>query len=152
MRILRNPYFNGAVTSVVSLAYAAIFLVTSGHMEFLRLLSHGQTLRSGFWNGWSAFLRQGNLKYVGYVYLAAAVCILLICVLRKRNYDEYQAGILTASFAAAGLVLLLLFPAALLTVLSDPNYAVEAVMLLAVDHWSVFLLADSLCVIKWSRG
>ena len=131
--------------------YAIIFILTSNHLEFERMLNHGQTLNSVFWNGWSAFLRQGNLKYVGYIYIAIIIFIIILSVLRKKSYDEYQVGILTTSFVATGFLLLLLFPVALLLVLSDPNYAIEAVLLLIVAHWSVFLIADLVYVVKWIK-
>ena len=152
MKIIRNPYLNAAVTSVISLAYAAVFILTSGHLEFERILNHGHTLNSAFWNNWSMFLLHGNLGYIGYVYIAAAISVVMLSIIRKKNYDEYQAGILTTSFVAMGVILLLLFPAALLLVLSDPNYAVETLMFIIVAHWSVFLIANSIYAIKWCRG
>ncbi len=151
MRLIRNPYINAIVVSAISLMYAIIFILTSNHLEFERMLNHGQTLNSVFWNGWSAFLRQGNLKYVGYIYIAIIIFIIILSVLRKKSYDEYQVGILTTSFVATGFLLLLLFPVALLLVLSDPNYAIEAVLLLIVAHWSVFLIADLVYVVKWIK-
>ena len=98
------------------------------------------------------FLLHGNLKYIGYVYIAAAISVVMLSIIRKKNYDEYQAGILTTSFVAMGVILLLLFPAALLLVLSDPNYAVETLMFIIVAHWSVFLIANLIYAIKWCRG
>lgn len=149
--LIRNPYINAIVVSAISLIYAIIFILTSNHLEFERMLNHGQALNSVFWNGWSAFLRQGNLKYVGYIYIAIIIFIIILSVLRKKSYDEYQVGILTTSFVATGFLLLLLFPVALLLVLSDPNYAIEAVLLLIVAHWSVFLIADLVYVVKWIK-
>lgn len=151
MMLIRNPYINAIVVSAISLMYAIIFILTSNHLEFERMLNHGQALNSVFWNGWSAFLRQGNLKYVGYIYIAIIIFIIILSVLRKKSYDEYQVGILTTSFVATGFLLLLLFPVALLLVLSDPNYAIEAVLLLIVAHWSVFLIADLVYVVKWIK-
>lgn len=152
MRIIKNPYINAVVTSVISLAYAAVFILTSGHIEFERILNHSQTLNSAFWNNWSMFLLQGNLKYIGYIYIAVAITTIILSIIRKKNYDEYQVGILTTSFVAMGVILLLLFPIALLLVLSDPNYAVEMLMFLIVTHWSVFLIANLIYAIKWCKG
>lgn len=152
MRIIRNPYINAAVTSVISLAYAAVFILTSGHIEFERILNHSQTLNRSFWNNWSIFLLQGNLKYIGYVYIAVAISIIILSIIRKKNYDEYQVGILTTSFVVMGVILLLLFPTALLLVLSDPNYAVEMLMFLIVAHWSAFIIANLIYAIKWCVG
>lgn len=152
MRIMKNPYINAIVTSVISLAYAAVFILTSGHIEFERTLPHIQTLNHTFWNNWSAFLCHGNLKYIGYVYIAAAISMIILSTIRKKDYDEYQTCILTTSFVAMGVVMLLLFPAALFLVLSDPNYAAEILLFLVVVHWSVFLIATLIHTIKWCRG
>lgn len=151
MRQLRNLYTNAAVTAVVSLFYATIFILTSGHLEFERILSHTQTLDHALWNAWSVFLQQGHLKYVGLGYIAAAVLIVAMSLVRRKNYDEYQTRILAVSFMVSGLILLLLFPVVLLLVLSDPHYAVETVLLLVVLHWSAFLIADLFYVVKWGR-
>lgn len=116
MVIMKNPYINAAVTSIISLAYATVFILTSGHIEFERILNHSQTLNNAFWNNWSIFLLQGNLKYIGYAYIAAAIGIIILSIIRKKNYDEYQVGILTTSFIVMGVILLLLFPVALFLV------------------------------------
>ena len=57
MKLLQNPYINAAVITIISVFYAAIFIITSGHVEFLGMLDHGQTLSSAFWNGWTVFLK-----------------------------------------------------------------------------------------------
>ncbi len=66
MKIFRKPLINAAVTSIISIFYAFIFVLTSGHIEFERTLNHANTLNSPFWNTWSAFLKQGNAKYIGF--------------------------------------------------------------------------------------
>ncbi len=152
MKLLKNPYINAAVIAVLSVFYALVLIVTSGHLEFQRVLGHGKTLNSPFWNGWSAFVRQGNLKYVGYGFIAAAICIFLLSLVRKKRYDEYQAGIIATGLIVTGAALLLLFPTALLLIMSDPNYAVEALIFLVVVHWSVFLFVSLICSIKWCRA
>lgn len=151
MRMLKNPYIHAALTLIISLIYGAIFILISGNPEFEGMLNHSNTLNSTFWNNWSSFLRQGDLKYIGYLYIALAVCMITLSFLRKKNYDEYQAGILSGSLVSTGLFLLFLFPITLLLVLSDPNYAVEAVLLLIVAHWSVFLMTNLIYAVKWWR-
>ena len=152
MKLMKNPYINAAVIAFVSIFYAAVFIITSGHSEFQRILDHGQTLNSTVWNCGSAFLMNGNLKYVGYAYIIATGGIFVLSFIRKRNYDEYQVGILTISFIITGIILLLLFPVALLLIMSDSNYAVEALMFLVVIHWSVFLLVNLIYSVKWCKG
>lgn len=152
MKLMRHPYVNAAITASISLFYGAVFLVTSGHLEFERMLRHAQTVNHAFWNGWSAFVGQGCLKYVGCAYILAALCVVLLSVVRKRDYDEYQAGLLSMSFMVTGIVLLFLFPVALLLILSDRNYAMEVSLFLVVAHWSVFLAVNLVCAVKWCRA
>ena len=151
MKLMKNPYINSAIIAIISIFYAIVFIITSNHIEFYSILNHSQTLNSAFWNGWSVFLQQGNLKYIGYVYIVVAFCILVLSFVRKKNYDEYQVGILITSFIATGIVLLLLFPITLLLIMSDPNYAVETLLFLVVAHWSVFLLVNLIYSAKWCK-
>lgn len=151
MKLLRKPLINAAITSIVSIFYAFIFILTPGHMEFERILNHLDTLNSPFWNAWSAFLKQGNMKYVGYTYIVLAVIIVILSVIRKQDYDEYQIGILEKVFIAMGATMMIVFPIALILVLSDPLYSIETLMFLVVIHWSVVLIADLIYVIKWSK-
>lgn len=151
MKIFRKPLVNAAITSIVSIFYAFIFILTSGHMEFERVLKHIDTLNSPLWNIWSAFLKQGNMKYIGYAYIVLAGVIAILSFIRKRDYDEYQIGILEKVFIAMGATMVLVFPLTLVLVLSDPLYSVETLMFLVVIHWSVVLIADLIYVIKWSK-
>ena len=152
MRIVRNPKASAALILGVTAFYSLVFIVTSGHIEFERLLNHSRTLSSPFWNGWSDFLALGGMKYVGYAYIVLALAVVMLSFLRKRDYDEYQAELLSKGFIAAGIVMVCLFPLALLLILSDRNYAVEAMMFLAAAHWAAVLVADLACVVKWHRA
>jgi len=114
MRILRKPQTNAVIISVVSIFYALVFIIISGHLEFERILNHAETLNSPFWNGWSIFLKQGNMKYIGYAYIALALAIVIISIVRKRDYDEYQTGILEKGMIVMGTALMLLFPITLI--------------------------------------
>lgn len=152
MRILRKPQTNAVIISVVSIFYALVFIIISGHLEFERILNHAETLNSPFWNGWSIFLKQGNMKYIGYAYIALALAIVIISIIRKRDYDEYQTGILEKGMIVMGTALMLLFPITLIMVLSDHSYSIETLMFLVVAHWSIVLIADLIYVIKWVRS
>ncbi len=147
MKMIRNPKMNAAVILIITAVYSQVFILISGHIEFKRMLSHAITLNSDFWNAWSNFLIQGNMKYIGYVYIVLAVVIVIFSFIRKRDYDEYQTGILEKGFIVAGMVMVCLFPLALLLVLSDPQYSIETIMLLVVAHWSTVLIADLAYVI-----
>lgn len=152
MKILRKPQTNAVIISVISIFYALVFILTSRHLEFERILNHADTLNSAFWNEWSAFLKQGNMKYIGYAYIAIALAIVILSFIRKRDYDEYQTGILGKGVMVMGMTMVCLFPIALLLVLSDPLYSVETLMFLVVAHWSIALIADLIYVIQWVKS
>lgn len=152
MKILRKPQINAAVIAVISIFYAAMFGLVSGHVEFDRILDHTNTLNSAFWNAWTVFLKQGNLKYIGHSYLVVTIVIVIASFAKRRNYDEYQTSILGKGIIVMGITLVALFPIALLLVLSDPQYAIETVMFLVVVHWAIVLIADSVLVLQWVKG
>ena len=152
MNVFRKPHTNAILISVVSLFYALVFILISGHMEFERLLKHADTLNSTFWNVWSEFLKQGNMKYIGYNYIVIALVIVILSLVRKRDYDEYQIGILEKGIVVMGAIMIVLFPIALIMVLSDPSYCIETMMFLVVSHWSIVLIADLIYVIRWVKS
>ncbi|MBQ6867733.1 MAG: hypothetical protein IJO16_03560 [Clostridia bacterium] len=149
MKFLRKPAVNTAVISVISAFYAFVFIFTSGHIEFESMLNHSKTLNSTFWNGWSDFIKNGNMKYIGCFYIVTALIIAIISLIHKKEYDEYQAGIFEKGVMIMGTVMLCLFPVALIMILSDANYAVEMLMFLVTAHWTVVLAADLIYVIRW---
>lgn len=149
---MRKPVTNAVFIAVISVFYATVFIIISGHIEFERMLNHKQTLNSAFWNEWSVFLKEGNMKYIGLIYLILAAAVVFLSLMRRKNYDEYQISILAKSFITAGTVMVFLFPLALLLVLSDPNYSIETIMFLVVAHWSAFLIADLFLVIRWCKS
>ena len=151
MRIFRKPQMNAVIVSAVSAFYAFVFILISGHLEFDRILNHGKTLNSAFWNGWSAFIKQGNLKYIGYAYLVLALAVVIVSLIQKRDYDEYQISILEKGIIAMGAAMVVLLPIVLVLVLSDPSYCVETLLFLVVAHWSTVLVVDLVYVIKHSK-
>lgn len=149
MKFFRKPAVNAAVISLISAFYAFVFIFTSGHMEFESMLNHSKTLNSSFWNGWSDFIKNGNIKYIGCFYIAMALIIVIFSLIRKKEYDEYQAGVFEKGVMIMGAVMLFLFPVTLILILSDANYAVEMLMFLVTAHWTVVLAADLIYVIRW---
>jgi len=150
MKIIRKPAVNAAVITLISAFYIAVFIAASGHVEFARILDHAATLNSSIWNMWSVLLKQGHLKYVGYSYIFLTAAIVIPTLIKRRDYDEYQCYMLEKGLIVSGIVMVLLFPTAMLLILSDPNYCVEAITFLVVIHWLVCLIADLVYVIKWS--
>ncbi len=152
MKIIRKPAVNAAIITLISAFYIAVFIAASGHMEFERILDHAATLNSSFWNKWSDFLKQGHLKYVGCSYIFLTAAIVIPTLMKRQDYDEYQCRMLEKGLIAAGIVMVLLFPIAMISILSDPNYCVETITFLVVAHWLACLIADLIYVIKWSRN
>ena len=129
--------------------YSFLFIFTSNHIEFLRLLSNSDTLQSDFWNGWSDFIKAGNMRYIGYAIIILTLVILLIMFIRPtKKYDEYQRSILSKSLVVAGVLSILIIPIIMIMILSDPNYAIETIFLFAVIQWFVVLVTDIIYVIK----
>lgn len=151
MKIFRKAQINAVIVSVVSVFYALVFILISGHLEFERILNHADTLNSAFWNGWSAFIKQGNIKYIGYAYIVLALDIVIISFIKKRDYDEYQISILEKGIMVMGAVMVLFFPIALILVLSDPSYCIETLLFLIVAHWTTVLIVDLIYVIKYNK-
>ena len=152
MKIMRNPKVNAAIILIITTFYSLVFILSSGHIEFERMLNHASTLNNTFWNAWSAFLMQGNLKYIGYAYLVLAVAIVILSFIRKQNYDEYQISFLEKGLITSGIVMVCLSLMALVLVLSDPNYAIESLIFLVIVHWSTVLITDLAYVIKWGKA
>lgn len=148
--ILKHPKANALFISIVSILYACIFIFTSNHIEFVRLLSHSNTL-NGFWNSWSNFIANGNMKYIGYIIIALAIAIVILTLFRKQKYDEYQVDILVQGLIAAGIITILLLPVALLLILSDPNYAIETMFLLLTIQWVGTLIVDLIYMAKYFK-
>jgi hypothetical protein len=75
------------------------------HIEFLRLLSHADTLQSAFWNWWSDFIRAGNMRYIGYIMIILTLAIMVFMFIKpKKKYDEYQISIISRSLIIAGIL------------------------------------------------
>lgn len=151
MNFTKKNWFHASVIALFSIFYAIVFIVSSNSIEFTRLLDHATTLNSGFWNNWSDFLKQGNLQYIGYLYILFAVLIVIFSIVKRRDYDEYQRSLLGKGILASGIAMMLLLPLCLLLVLSDKNYSVEFILFLIVAHWSILLIADLVFVIRWCR-
>lgn len=149
MKILKHPIVNAMFISLMSAVYSFLFIFTSNHIEFLRLLSNSDTLQSDFWNGWSDFIKAGNMRYIGYAIIILTLVILLIMFIKPtKKYDEYQRSILSKSLVVAGVLSILIIPIIMIMILSDPNYAIETIFLFAVIQWFVVLVTDIIYVIK----
>ena len=149
MSILKQPVINAMFVGLTSAIYSFLFIFTSEHTEFLRLLSNSKTLQSDFWNEWSAFIRAGYMKYIGYIIISLTLIVILIMLLKRtKKYDEYQVSILSKSLIVAGVLSIIMLPIMIVMLLSDPNYTIETIFLFAVIQWCGALIADLIYVIK----
>lgn len=149
MSILKHPAINILFISFMSAIYSFIFIFTSGHMEFISMLSHGRTLDSDFWNGWADFLITGNMKFIGYLIIGlSAVIIVFILVKRTKEYDEYQVSILAKSLFVSGFLSIMMVPFLMIMLLSDPTYSTETVFLFATIQWVGVLVSYLYFVIR----
>lgn len=141
--ILKKPGTNALCISMFTAFYGLIFIVTSGHMEFERLLYYGRsTGRHSFWQGWSSFLASGRQIYIAYVLIALTVLVVLMLLFRRRPYDEYHVAGLIRCLAAATVITLIAIAGFYVLILSDPNGIVEKFTLFIVIHWTTVVLAD----------
>lgn len=150
MRILKHPIINAVFVGLISAIYSFVFIFTSKHVEFSRMLSKSKTLQSYFWNEWSGFIRVGNMKYIAYIIIGLTLTILMLSITKRiKKYDEYQVSILSKSLIIAGLLSIIMLPIMLVMLLSDSNYTIETIFLFAVIQWCGALIADLVYVIKY---
>ena len=150
MKLLKYSIVNAAFIVVMSAVYSFLFIFTSNHIEFLRLLSHADTLQSAFWNWWSDFIRAGNMRYIGYIMIILTLAIMVFMFIKpKKKYDEYQISIISRILIIAGILSVLMIPVIMILLLSDPSYVIETIFLFAAVQWLGVLLSDMIYVIKY---
>lgn len=136
MNLVKHSSFNLMFLVVMSFLYSFLFIFTSNHLEFTRLLSKNSTLSSSFWNSWSDFIRTGNMKYVGYFIIVFTIIILILAFIKRAEvFDEYQVSILSRSVLIAGILSIGLVPIVMIIILSDPNYTIAVMFLFATIQW-----------------
>ncbi len=152
-RILSSPEVNAVCISLFTAFYGLIFIVTSGHIEFKRMLyySGAKHHANSFWEGWSDFLAAGNHVLIAYAMIAITILVVALLVLRRRPYDEYHTSLLSQCLAVAVVLTLIAIAIFYLMVLSDPNGIIEKFTLFIVIHWSTVVLADLVFVLlcRW---
>jgi len=151
-QLLKNPLTNALGLSIFSTFYGLIFILTSGHREFIDILYYAQRGKgSSFLESWSAFLANGYQAYIAYALIAISVVVVLMLLLRRRPYDEYHTQVLTHCLAVATILTLAAIAIFYLAILSDPNGIIEKFTLFITIHWSTVVLADLVYVIvcRW---
>ncbi len=147
----KRPVINALFISILSAFYAFLFIFISGHMEFRRMVHLKGTLKIPFINAFTGFIMGNNMKYIGYAIIVIAAVILVITLLRRKEYDEYQQSIQTQCALAVGILTIVMVPLLLLFILSDPNYSIEFIFLFIIIHWFCVLITDLIYVVKYSR-
>ncbi len=151
--ILKNPRVNAVCISMFTAFYGLIFIVTSGHVEFERLIYYNKSTGvHQFWTGWSNFLASGHHIYIAYTLIAITVLVVLMLLFRRRPYDEYHVASLIQCLAAAAVLTLIAIAGFYLMILSDSNGIVEKFTLFIAIHWATVVLADLVYVFicRWS--
>lgn len=146
MMLLKNRLVNSMVVSIISLLYGALFMLISGHVEFISILPKGRA-NYDFWEGWCKFLLVGNIKYIGIVTILIGLIILARTILtiikyRRVKLDEYEVSLLQRGLSVAGITAILLIPILLILILSEPQYAVPFALFFVVVTWSAFALTS----------
>ncbi|HZK27225.1 MAG TPA: hypothetical protein VFD00_06780 [Thermoclostridium sp.] len=100
----KRPVVSALFISILSAFYAFLFIFISGHMEFRRMVHPEGTLKIPFINAFTGFIMGNNMKYIGYAIIVIAAIILVITLLRRKEYDEYQQSIQTKCALAVGIL------------------------------------------------
>lgn len=152
-RLLRNPAVNGTCLGLFSAFYAAIFLLTSGHMEFGSLLYYARFDHHNepFWTAWSRFLAAGHHAWIAWALLSLTAAVIALLFLHGRSYDEYHTALLTNCLAVSLILTLAAIAVFYFMVLSESNGIVEKFTLFIVIHWATVVLADLVFVLacRW---
>lgn len=150
--LLKNPVTNAIGLSIFTAFYGLIFIITSGHQEFVNLLYYERlSVVQPFWSAWSTFLALGYHAYIAYSLIALSTLIVLMLLLRRHPYDEYHADVLIKCLAVAAILTLAAIALFYLLILSEPNGIVEKFTLFIVIHWGTVVLADLVYVLmcRW---
>ena len=127
MKVIKSRGATSLFVVLLSVFHAFIFIFTSNHPEFHRLLAKKDTLQ-GFWNEYSAFVAVGHMKYIGYLLLFLSLVVCGLYFVKRKGASERMKS--NNGLMVGGGLSLLLYPILLLLVLSDSNYAIESVFLM----------------------
>ena len=126
--------------------YYLLFTFPINYIEHT-LTSKPQTLASSFWNQCTLFISLGYTKYIGILFIILALTIAFFS-LKSKKYDEYQLNGLLCGLICCGLITILLIPICLLLILSDRNYVIEIIYVIATIDWLTVMTVDLIFVIK----
>lgn len=152
MTWLTNKRTNSLFIAGLSLIYGTLFLLISGHMEFLSILPKRNSANMGLWNAWLNVLYDGGLTYVGYgIFFLAFLIVLMTFSSRAKKFDEYQGSILTKVIFMAGLVVALFSPLVIVNILSEPHFAVPFILFGLTVLWSFIVVTYLFFLVRFGR-
>lgn len=150
MTFINNKMTNAVFIALLSLVYGGLFLLISGHMEFLGTLPPKSAANYGFWNNWLAFIYGGGLTIIGYIILGTTLVIVGLSLFGSyRKLDEYQSALLLKVIMVSGLVTLVSFPLLVINLLSEPLFAIPFTLFFVVVIWFFFQITYLLFLIKF---
>lgn len=150
MTIFRKPIISTLFITFFSCIYCLLFAIPANHMELYRVLNKRETLNSPFWNYCTNFIKEGNTRYISMLFGILTVSIIMLSVIKRKKFDEYEFKGLTHSLMYCGLLSILLLPITLLLIISDRNYAIETIYVIVTIDWLTILLVDLFHLIKKS--
>lgn len=148
MTILRKPIINALFITLFSCIYCMLFTIPANHMELYRILNKPETLKSPFWNYCTNFIIEGNTRYISMIFVVLTIFIVIFSVIKREKFDEFQFKGLIHSLTYCGLLSIFLLPISLLLIISDTNYAIETIYVIATIDWLTILIADLFHLIK----
>lgn len=148
MTILRKPIINALFITLFSCIYCMLFTIPANHIELYRILNKPETLNSHFWNYCTNFIVEGNTRYISIIFSALTVSIIILSVIKRKKFDEYQFKGLIHSLMYCGLLSIFLLPISLLLIISDRNYAIETIYVIVTIDWLTILIVDLFHLIK----
>lgn len=153
-RLLKHPATNAICLSIFSCFYAALFFIfsrTDG--AFQDVLYYGDLeAATPFMAGWSNFLAAGKLNYVAGGLLALTAAVVIMLIVRRRPYDEYQMSILRNCLAVALTLTLIAIAIFYMIVMAYPAGIIEKFTLFITIHWVAVVVADIAYILLCGRG
>lgn len=152
-RLLKHPATNAICLSIFSGFYATLFIVFSRVDTALSQMLYYRDPDgpASFMTRWSGFLASGNLSYLAYGFLGLTAVVIIMLIIRRRPYDEYQMTILRNCLAVALALTLVAIALFYWFIMINPFGIVEKFTLFVAINWATVLLADIVYILLCRR-
>ena|GEM_PF-552281 len=159
-RIIKSPAINAVCLGLLTAFYSLVFIGTSGHSEFVNALYYSRisaledylVVDRYFWLNWSQFLAEGHQKYIAFILIAVSAAVIVMLLLRRRPFDEYDVDRLAVCLIAALVITIIAIAMLYLSFLFASYAIVENFTLFIVVHWVAVVLSDLVFVILRNRS